>query len=81
MYIETCRSVPIFPSLEFSVIWPKMGTVASLHTMFTSVELTDFTYIAHQLHAIKGRNNHKESVLCRLHLIKYTDTIINQSCV
>lgn len=57
-----------------------MDIVASLHTMFTLVELTDFTHIAHQLDEVKGeiitKNQH-----CRLHLIKYTDIIINQSYV
>lgn len=57
-----------------------MDIVASLHTMFTSVELTDFTHIAHQLDEVKGeiitKNQH-----CRLHFIKYTDIIINQSYV
>jgi len=39
----------------------------------------DFTHIPSQLDEVKGRNNHNEPVLCCLHLIKYTDTIINQS--
>lgn len=40
-----------------------------------------FTHIPPQLDEVKGRNNHNQPVLCCLHLIKCTDTIINQSYV
>lgn len=82
MWVQIFRVVPLFLPLEFlQVIWVKMGTDSSLHAGLTSVGLTDFTHIACQRDEVKGRNNHKELVLCCLHLIKYTDTIINQSYV